>query len=320
VIIELESVSVEIDGRRLLDRVSMNAQDGERIVLLGPSGSGKSTLLRVIAGLRSPTGGRVLLDGRDATHVPTHRRGVGLVFQDGALFPHRDVGANVAYGLELARVTPSERARRVAEAMELVGMPGAERRRVDTLSGGETQRVALARALAPRPRALLLDEPLASLDAPLRDRLQTELRSLFDVLRLTVVHVTHDVAEAFALGDRVAVLRSGALAQVASPAELWRAPADDWVARFLGMRNVATAGGRARVVRPDAVRLAPGDDGLVSRLEPLGATTRVHVRLGDGAMLEAIVPTLDAPADGARVAVTIDPAGVIDVPVFSSGT
>ena len=254
----LQGVGLGIDGRPILDDVSLDVADGERLALLGPSGSGKSTTLRVIAGLQAPSTGRVLLDGRDVTGVPAHRRGVGLVFQDAVLFPHRDVAGNVGFGPRVAGLPKGERAARVAGALELVGLAGTERRDVTTLSGGEAQRVALARALAPRPEVLLLDEPLGALDGPLRRRLQTDLRELFERLALTVVHVTHDVGEAFELGDRVAVLREGRIAQVAAPDELWARPADDWVARFLGMANIDRDGARATVVRPEAVVVRPG--------------------------------------------------------------
>ncbi len=245
----LRDIDVALDGRPIVTGVSLEVAAGERLALLGPSGSGKSTILRVVAGLLRPTSGRVLLDGRDVTDVPPHRREIGLVFQDAALFPHRDVAGNVGFGPRVTGVGDEERQARVDEALSLVGLSGSERRDVTTLSGGEAQRVALARALAPRPRVLLLDEPLGALDGPLRLRLQSDLRSLFEKLALTVVHVTHDVGEAFALGDRVAVLRAGRLAQVAPPHELWARPADDWVARFLGL---AERRGRRRAGDRDA--------------------------------------------------------------------
>jgi thiamine transport system ATP-binding protein len=318
--LSLEDLGVEIDGRPVVERVSLDVADGERLALLGPSGSGKSTILRVVAGLRRPTTGRVLLDGRDVTGVPAHRRGVGLVFQDAALFPHRDVAGNVGFGPKVAGVQDAHRAARVAEALELVGLSGTERRDVTTLSGGETQRVALARALATRPEALLLDEPLGALDGPLRRRLQTDLRELFERLGLTVVHVTHDVGEAFELGDRVAVLREGRIAQVAAPDELWAGPADDWVARFLGMANVTSNGaGRATVIRPDAVRVLPGRGATVAAADRDGAVVRLRVRREDGAELEAVVVGVDTPVIGERVAVEVDPAGVLDVPVWPGG-
>ena len=259
-------------------------------------------MLRVIAGLQQPSAGRVLLDGVDVTQVPPHRRGVGLVFQDAALFPHRDVAGNVGFGPRVGGLPGPERDARVAEALELVGLSGTERRDVTTLSGGEAQRIALARALAPRPQVLLLDEPLGALDGPLRQRLQEDLRALFERLSLTVVHVTHDVGEAFALGDRVGVLREGRLAQVAAPDELWSHPADEGVARFLGMRNVERDGDRATVTRPEAVRVVPGDGAVVLAAERDGAVVRLRVRRDDGTELEALAAGVEPPGTGDRVA------------------
>ncbi len=312
----LERIGVAIDGRRILDDVSLDVADGERLALLGPSGSGKSTALRVIAGLQAPSVGRVLLGGRDVTRVPAHRRGVGLVFQDAALFPHRDVAGNVGFGPRVAGLPDDERRTRVSEALELVGLAGTERRDVTTLSGGEAQRVALARALAPRPQVLLLDEPLGALDGPLRRRLQTDLRALFERLELTVVHVTHDVGEAFELGDRVAVLHDGRLAQVATPDELWARPADDWVARFLGMTNVVRDGDRANVIRPEGVRVQPGEGAVVVSADRDGAVVRLRVRQDDGIELDAVVVGVDVPRTGERVSVDVDPAGVVEVPLW----
>jgi thiamine transport system ATP-binding protein len=313
--LRLERIGVAIDGRRTLDEVSLDVADGERLALLGPSGSGKSTALRVIAGLQAPSAGRVLLDGRDVTRVPAHRRGTGLVFQDAALFPHRDVAGNVGFGPRVAGLPEAERRARVSEALELVGLTGTERRDVTTLSGGEAQRVALARALAPRPEVLLLDEPLGALDGPLRRRLQTDLRELFERLELTVVHVTHDVGEAFELGDRVAILRDGRLAQVATPDELWARPADEWVARFLGMTNIELDGDRATVIRPEAVRVRPGDGAVVVSADRDGAVVRLLVRRDDGTELDAVVVGVDLPRAGERVSVDVDPAGVVEVPL-----
>jgi len=314
--LELDGITVTIEGRAILDDVSLDVAHGERLALLGPSGSGKSTALRVVAGLQPPSAGRVRLDGRDVTGVAAHRRGIGLVFQDAALFPHRDVAGNVGFGPRVAGLPERERTSRVTEALELVGLAGAERRDVTTLSGGEAQRVALARALAPRPQLLLLDEPLGALDGPLRRRLQTDLRELFERLSLTVVHVTHDVGEAFELGDRVAVLRDGRLAQVATPDELWARPADDWVARFLGMTNVMPDGDRARVVRPEAVRVRPGGGALVVAADRDGAVVRLRVRREDGVELDAVAVGVEVPSVGDGVGVDVDPAGVLDVPVW----
>jgi thiamine transport system ATP-binding protein len=311
----LDSIDVALDGTRIVDDVSFEIVTGERLALLGPSGAGKSTLLRVVAGLARPTSGRVLADGRDLTSVPAHRRGIGLVFQDAALFPHRTVAENVAFGPKVAGLSRAEQEARVAEALALVGLSQTGARDVSTLSGGEAQRIALARALAPRPQTLLLDEPLGALDGPLRQRLQDDLRALFERLGLTVVHVTHDVGEAFALGDRVAILRAGRVAQVATPDELWARPADDWVARFLGMRNVERDGDRATVTRPDSVRVGPGVGATVVAADRDGPVVRLRVRRDDGRELDA-VSLGNAPAVGATVSVEIDPTGVVEVPAW----
>jgi thiamine transport system ATP-binding protein len=315
----VERIDVTLGGERILDGVSLTVPSAERLALLGPSGAGKSTLLRVVAGLQPPSAGRVLVDGRDVTGLPAHRRGIGLVFQDAALFPHRTVAENVGFGPKVAGVPRPEQEARVEEALELVGLTGAGDRDVTTLSGGEAQRVALARALAPRPAMLLLDEPLGALDGPLRLRLQEDLRSLFEQLSLTVVHVTHDVGEAFALGDRVAVLRAGRVAQAARPDDLWAHPADDWVARFLGMRNVEPDGDHATVVRPEAVRVVPGDGATVLAADRDGAVVRLLVRRDDGVELESLAVGIGAPGAGDRVSVEIDPSGVLDVPVWDVG-
>ena len=314
----LDRIGVTIDGTPIVEDVTVDVPAGERLALLGPSGSGKSTVLRVAAGLQRPSSGRVLLDGRDVTAVPPHRRGVGLVFQEAALFPHRDVAGNVGFGPKVAGLDDALRRARVAEALELVGLAGTERRDVTTLSGGEAQRVALARALATRPGVLLLDEPLGALDGPLRQRLQDDLRELFERLSLTAVHVTHDVGEAFALGDRVAILRHGRLAQVATPEELWSRPADDWVARFLGLRNVVRDGDRATVTRPEAVRVEAGEGAVVISADRDGPVVHLRVRRDDGRELEAVVAGVGHPLVGDRVSVEVDSEGVFQVPVWDA--
>ncbi len=236
--IDIRALSMRFpDGTTGLADVDLRVADGELVALVGPSGSGKTTLLRTIAGFLAPTQGTIAIAGEEVAGggrlVPPERRRLGMVFQSHAVWPHWDVGRNVAYPLRLARVPRSERRARVAEALELVGLPGAERRDPATLSGGQRQRVALARALVARPRVLLLDEALSALDEPLRDRLRLELRGLVRSLGLTVVHVTHDRAEALALADRVVVLDGGRIQQVADPATLLDAPASPFVARFL---------------------------------------------------------------------------------------
>ena len=308
-----EGVTVQFGEKAALDGVDLDVARGEVLTVLGPSGCGKTTLLRVIAGLQPPDAGRVLLDGANVTHVPAHRRGVGLVFQDHALFHHRDVFGNVAFGLRMRGDSGERIDSRVGQLLELVGLAGLERRSIATLSGGEQQRVALARALAPEPRVLLLDEPLGSLDRRLRDRLLEDLDRLFDELRVTAVYVTHDQAEAFALGDRVAVMRAGRIAQTGSPDELWSHPADGDVARFLGLRNVVDG----QVVRPEAVAVSPaphGGAGVVESAVRHGPTVRLVVRLDDGTLLEAAAATLEHPAPGDRVDVEVDPKGIFPLP------
>ena len=219
--LEVDDLTVRFGATTAVDRVSLRVDSGEIVCVLGPSGSGKSSLLRAVAGLERPASGTVRLDGRDVTATPPHERGIGLVFQDFALFPHLDVAGNVGFGLRM-RGRPSATA--VRDALALVGLSGYEDRAIDTLSGGEAQRVALARALAPRPPLLLLDEPLGSLDRPLRARLTRELKRLLHELDVAAVHVTHDQHEALALADRVVVVRDGRVAQDGTPVEVWRGP------------------------------------------------------------------------------------------------
>jgi thiamine transport system ATP-binding protein len=312
--LQVENVTVRFGAEDALSEASLDVADGEVVGILGPSGSGKSTLLRVIAGLQRPDRGRVLLDGRDLAPVPPHRRGIGLVFQDHALFDHRDVRGNVAFGLRMRGDTPGKIEARVHELLTLVGLSGLEQRSVATLSGGEQQRVALARALAPEPRVLLLDEPRGSLDRLLRDRLLEDLEAIFAELDVTALYVTHDQAEAFALGDRVALLRAGRVAQIGTPDEVWASPTDADVARFLGH---SVRDGSA--IRPESVsvRHAVGDragDGIVESAVRAGPTVRLVLRLDDGSTLEAAMTTLEHPRPGERVEVDIDPLGVTELP------
>jgi thiamine transport system ATP-binding protein len=312
--LRVEGVTVRFAEKAALDGVTLDVAEGEVVAVLGASGSGKSTLLRVVAGLQRPDSGRVVLDGRDLAGVPPHRRGIGLVFQDHALFEHRDVSGNVAFGLRMRGASRAEIEQKVAELLDLVGLSGLERRSISTLSGGEQQRVALARALAPEPRVLLLDEPLGSLDRLLRDRLLEDLGELFAALRVTAVYVTHDQAEAFALGNRVAVVRDGRVAQIGTPDELWSRPLDEDVARFLGL-NVRDG----TVIRPEAVQVRraregePGD-GVVEGAVRGGPTVRIAVRLDGGETIEAALTTLDHPVPGDRVRVEIDEKGIVRLP------
>lgn len=273
--LEVRRVSVQLGGGAVLADVSLAARAGEIVALLGPSGCGKTTLLRVIAGLQ-PHAGEVRWQSQPVAAVPAHRRGFGLVFQDQALFPHLDVARNVAFGLRMQAWGAAARARRVGELLELVGLSGFNRRPVDALSGGEAQRVALARALAPRPRLLMLDEPLAGLDRPLREQLLADLPRILRSLRQTALFVTHDLEEALAVADRVAVMRAGRIAQVAAPRVLYERPASVFVARFLGRANIlhgTVRGGPAERSLETDLGLLPYD-----RSAPPGARGAVLIR------------------------------------------
>ena len=230
--LDLTDVTVRFGTTIAVDAVSLSIPTGEVFALLGPSGSGKSSLLRAIAGLE-PCTGDIAWDGASVVAVPPHRRGFALMFQDGQLFPHLDVAGNVGYALKVAGASRAEIAERVAELLELVGLAGFERRRVTDLSGGEQQRVALARSLAARPRLLLLDEPLSSLDRELRERLAVEVREILTATGVTAILVTHDHDEAGVIADRVGILQSGRLVQTGSLADLRAHPVDERVARFL---------------------------------------------------------------------------------------
>jgi putative spermidine/putrescine transport system ATP-binding protein len=227
------------DGTRALEPASLDIARGETLVLLGPSGCGKTTMLRIIAGLELPdNGGTVSFDGHDVTRLPIERRNVGMVFQSYALFPNMTVAENIGYGLKIRGVSKDERAARVAELVALTNITGLENRRIDQLSGGQRQRVALARAVAVRPGILLLDEPLTALDAALRERLRGELNRLLRALGITAIYVTHDQAEAMELGDRVVVMRKGAIAQIGTPREIYFTPQSRFVAEFVGAANI----------------------------------------------------------------------------------
>jgi putative spermidine/putrescine transport system ATP-binding protein len=226
------------DGTRALEPLDLDIAAGETVVLLGPSGCGKTTTLRMIAGLERPDGeGRVLFDHDDVTDVPIERRNVGMVFQSYALFPNMTVAENIGYGLTIRRIPAEERTERVAEMLAMMRLAALGKRRIDELSGGQKQRVALARAIIVRPRVLLLDEPLTALDAKLREDLRLEIDALLRSLRITAVYVTHDQAEAMALGDRIVVMSHGRVAQVGAPREIYQRPANAFVASFIGSIN-----------------------------------------------------------------------------------
>ena len=264
--LSVRGLAVAYGNLRAVDGVDLDVAAGEIVALLGASGSGKSSLLRAVAGLEDVAGGEVAWDGRSMVRVPVHKRGFGLMFQDGQLFEHRDVGGNIAYGL--TGLPRARRGERVREMLELVGLPGFERRRVTTLSGGQAQRVALARALAPAPRLLLLDEPLSALDRALREQLATDVRTILREGGTTALYVTHDQDEAMTVADRVGVMEAGRLLHLDTPQRLWTDPGSSKVARFLGfdvVGELALAPGALRVV--EAAEGEPGERGGSAQTE-----------------------------------------------------
>ena len=265
-LLRIEAVVKKFGGFRAVDRLSLDIRAGEFFALLGPSGCGKTTLLRMLAGFETPDEGRILLDGRDIARVLPHQRPVNMMFQNYALFPHLNVRDNIAFGLKRAGMPASEINTRVAEMVELVKLGGLEKRKPDQLSGGQKQRVALARSLARRPQVLLLDEPLAALDKKLRESTQLELTELQRRLGTTFVIVTHDQEEAMTVADRIGVMDSGRLEQVATPRELYEAPSSRWIAEFVGDVNIFDG----QVASREAGRLsiATKDAGTIMVAEP----------------------------------------------------
>jgi iron(III) transport system ATP-binding protein len=288
----------------VVNDINVTISSGEFFTLLGPSGCGKSTTLRMIAGFVAPTTGRILFGDRDVTSTPPNKRGTGMVFQNYALFPHLNVAQNVAYGLVTRKVRKPERARRVAQALESVGLGRFADRRIDQLSGGQQQRVALARALVISPNVLLLDEPLSNLDAKLREETRAEIRRTQREAGITSVYVTHDQAEAMAMSDRIAVLDAGRLHQVGTPREIYHRPATAFVARFIGRSNVLDAevaqdsgetavvelpgGAKIEAAHPAGMAISGGDKVAVSvRPEQLRLTEP------GGGMLDAVVRAVE---------------------------
>ena len=327
--LDITDLTVRYDALVAVDGVSLALPRGEVLAVLGASGCGKSTLLRAVAGLEAPTAGRISFDGKDLAGTPTHKRGFALMFQDGQLFNHQSVAANVGYPLRIRHRTRASIAARVEELLELVGLEGYGDRPPATLSGGERQRVALARALAVEPRLLLLDEPLSALDAALRERLATELREILTRAGTTALLVTHDHEEAFAVADRMALMRGGRLVQQGTPAEVWAAPADADAAGFLGYAAVLdgaaadavlTAAGMDRngqvALRRSALRVDPAGQ-LTGRVLAARATPEATRLLVDvtGVGELAAVAAAPAPGPGEAVSLAVDPARLAVIPV-----
>jgi thiamine transport system ATP-binding protein len=323
-VLEVQRLTVSFGATVAVDEVSLDLASGTVLAVLGPSGCGKSTLLRAVAGLERPRSGRVLFDVEDVTRTPTHRRGFALMFQDGQLFPHLSVAGNVGYPLRLRHVGRGEREQRVAELLELVGLPGHGDRSPATLSGGEQQRVALARALAVRPRLLLLDEPLSALDRGLRERLAADLRDILRRAGTTALFVTHDHDEAFAVADRMAVMRRGRVVQTGTLEEVWRHPADAETARFLGYAEVVDGPAAARLLRSagrpsstaalalrrSALRVDPGGGlaGTVVSARVTAEQARLVVEVVDVGRLPAVADLGVPLRAGEQVRLSLDPS------------
>ena len=345
--ISIDHVSRSFGTVRAVDDVSLEIADGEFFTLLGPSGCGKTTLLRTVAGFADLTAGQIRFGSKRIDTLPPHRRNTGMVFQNYAIFPNLTVGGNVAYGLKARSVADAQIKERVARALKLVHLDGYGERWPHQLSGGQLQRVAIARCLVIEPEVLLLDEPLSNLDAKLRVEMRSEIRQLQQQLKITAIYVTHDQEEALAMSDRIAVMRAGKLEQVATPQDIYRAPATPFVAEFMGTTNLLRgtvagrdgtalrirvgqqefrAAGEARdgetinfSLRPETIRLlrtgeaAPSGWSVLEAargtVEFLGAITRIELNIGDGAMVR--VASLDVLPDElkaqGRIAAAYDP-------------
>jgi len=330
------------NGTRALQGASFDLEEGAIGALLGPSGSGKSTLLSIIAGLEQADRGAVQWGGEDISAVPPHQRRFGLMFQDYMLFPHMNVAQNVAFGLKMSGESLQVIAERVQEMLELVGLGSFGQRDVSTLSGGEQQRVALARSLAPRPRLLMLDEPLSSLDRALRERLMEDLRTILHSLKQTALYVTHDQEQAFAVADEIVLMREGHVVQCGSPQAIYRQPASAFAARFLGMENLIPAeivhrGGKTLLawpfgetpieteqtgtvtvlLRPDGARLDGEGIPLPAVVEERtfrGGVCQLHVTASDKALRFDFSSSQSLPAPGESCTLRIQPQGLQVLP------
>jgi putative spermidine/putrescine transport system ATP-binding protein len=319
--VEFREVSRFFGDVRAVENVSLQIRDGEFFTLLGPSGSGKTTCLRMIAGFEQPTSGQIKLFAKDVTRLPPYERDVNTVFQDYALFPHMTVAENIGYGLMIKKVPKAERARRVAETLELVRLPGLEHRKPSELSGGQRQRVALARALINHPKVLLLDEPLGALDLKLRQEMQLELKAIQHEVGITFIFVTHDQEEAMTMSDRIAVFDIGHVEQIGTASDLYERPATPFVATFVGTSNLfegevaqaITGLTQMFSLRPEKMRLVepereiPNDtfcaDGVILDVIYVGMHTRYQVQLDVGQEVSVVEQNLEATSHAARAKV-----------------
>ncbi|MDU8913685.1 ABC transporter ATP-binding protein [Aestuariicoccus sp. MJ-SS9] len=349
--VELKSIRKTYGTVTAVHGADVVFEEGSFTTLLGPSGCGKTTILRMISGLETPTSGDILIGGKRINEVPIHKRNLGLVFQNYALFPHRTIGENIAFGLKYRSVSKADAARKVSEALDIVRLPGVEDRYPSQLSGGQQQRIALARAIVIEPDVLLLDEPLSALDANLREEMRVELKSIQDRIGVTSVFVTHDQSEALAMSDKIIVMSAGRVEQIGAPDEVYNRPASEFVANFLGASNLldarvvarenghvvletaefgrtpvpmshaATLGDRDRaklMIRAEKLTLAPsgGDapQAVVENVDYQGQLARYFLRLGDTPM-QAMNMIDGAPfAAGETVSLRLNPDACAALP------
>lgn len=340
--LELRDIHKSYNTTRALQGVSISVTQGEIVAVLGPSGCGKSTLLGIIAGLIPPDKGEVLWDRSDIKDIPPHRRGFGLMFQDLALFPHRNVYNNIAFGLQMSRLPDEQVKARVIEVLELIGLPGIQLRDVNTLSGGESQRVALGRALAPHPRLVMLDEPLGSLDRNLRERLTLELRLILQRSQQTALYVTHDQEEAFMIADQVVIMNQGNIVQSGTPEELYHQPRSEFVARFLNLNNLlpgevlssssgllvhtpigdfpvsnVTPGKHLTLIRPDTAQPFPGKacqvTGVVMEDSFRGSQRRAEITVNSYRLSFDFPSHARLPTRGEMLTLSFDPGETVQI-------
>ena len=335
-IIELKNITMSFDGEKVLDNLNLSVKDGEFVTFLGASGCGKTTTLRIIAGFLEPDAGDVFFDGKRINGLPPYKRSVNTIFQRYALFPHLNVYENVAFGLRISKTPEAEIRTRVKEMLELVNLSGYEKRRVDKLSGGQQQRVAIARAVVNRPKVLLLDEPLAALDAKLRKDMQNELKRIQRTLGITFIFVTHDQEEALSMSDTVVVMNEGKIQQIGSPTDIYNEPKNAFVADFIGESNILDGTMRADfrvvldnrefvclddgfaanepvdvVIRPEDVDIVPVSEGMLT-----GEVTAITFKgdyyemIIDVCGFKWMVQTTDAVFLGTRVGLKIEPDAI----------
>jgi len=333
-LLEITNLGKQYSGQPLLSEINFSLQRGEILCLLGPSGSGKTTLLRMLSGLELPDQGEISFDGKNLAGIAPHKRNFGMMFQDYALFPHKNIAENIAFGLEMQNWSKNKQDQRVAEMLALVGLQGFGQRSLDTLSGGERQRVALARSLAPQPQLLLLDEPLGSLDRTLRDHLAVEIRAILKSQNVTALFVTHDQSEAFTVADQIAILHRGKMEQLAPPEQLYRQPANADVARFLGFKNIIdrttaeqlfgektfSPGTKKLLIRTEAATIAIKEDHISAEYTLCGTITKrifqgqmfqIDVEIGETCLNFSLPIDPSPPEIGKEITLNLNPAAIV---------